>query len=137
MVRMSDCGEVLARRENRVTIDPKLKDAWGIPSLNINIEYGDNERELTRDAIECAHEMFHEAGIELITENLQMFPPGHSIHEGGTARKGDDPKTSVLHKWNQAHDIKNPFVVDGRCFVSSGRVNPTPTILALSMRASG
>jgi choline dehydrogenase-like flavoprotein len=136
MVRMSAFGEVLARRENRVTIDPKLKDAWGIPSLNINIEYGDNERELTKDAIECAHEMFHAAGIELITENLQMFPPGHSIHEVGTARMGDDPKTSVLNKWNRSHDIKNLFVVDGSCFVSSGCVNPTLTILALSMRAS-
>ena len=104
--------------------------------MNINIEYGDNERELTKDAIECAHEMFHAAGIELITENLQMFPPGHSIHEVGTARMGDDPKTSVLNKWNQAHDIKNLFVVDGSCFVSSGCVNPTLTILALSMRAS-
>jgi hypothetical protein len=136
MVRMSAFGEVLARRDNRVTIDPKLKDAWGIPSLNINIEYGDNERELTKDAIECAHEMFHAAGIELLTENLQMFPPGHSIHEVGTARMGDDPKTSVLNKWNQAHDIKNLLVVDGSCFVSSGCVNPTLTILALSMRAS-
>ncbi|HEX2489474.1 MAG TPA: GMC family oxidoreductase, partial [Blastocatellia bacterium] len=76
------------------------------------------------------------AGIELITENLQMFPPGHSIHEVGTARMGDDPKTSVLNKWNQSHDIKNLFVVDGSCFVSSGCVNPTLTILALSMRAS-
>jgi choline dehydrogenase-like flavoprotein len=136
VVRMSAFGEVLARRENRVTIDPKLKDAWGIPSLNINIEYGDNERELTRDAIECAHEMFHAAGIELITENLQMFPPGHSIHEVGTARMGLDPKTSVLNRWNQAHDVENLFVVDGGCFVSSGCVNPTLTILALAMRAS-
>jgi choline dehydrogenase-like flavoprotein len=136
MVRMSAFGEVLARRENRVTIDPELKDAWGIPSLNINIEYGDNERELTKDAIECAHEMFDAAGIELIAENLQMFPPGHSIHEVGTARMGDDPKTSALNKWNQTHDIKNLFVVDGSCFVSSGCVNPTLTILALSMRAS-
>ena len=55
---------------------------------------------------------------------------------GFTARMGDDPKTSVLNKWNQAHDIKNLFVVDGSCFVSSGCVNPTMTILALSMRAS-
>jgi choline dehydrogenase-like flavoprotein len=136
LVRMSAFGEVLARRENYVSIDAKVKDAWGIPTLKIDIEYGDNERELTRDAIECAHEMFDAAGIELLSENLQMFPPGHSIHEVGTARMGDDPKTSVLNKWNQAHDIKNLFVVDGSCFVSSGCVNPTLTILALAMRAS-
>src|SRR5262249_3265585 len=73
MVRMIAFVEVLSLRENLVTIDPKLKDAWGIPGLNINIEYGDNERELTKDAVECAREMFHAAGIELITENLEMF----------------------------------------------------------------
>ena len=136
MVRMSAFGEVLSRRENHVSIDPNLKDAWGIPALKIDIEHSDNERELTRDAIECAHEMFDAAKIELIGENLQMFPPGHSIHEVGTARMGDDAKTSVLNKWNQAHDVKNLFVVDGSCFVTSGCVNPTITILALAMRAS-
>ncbi len=135
-VRMSAFGEVLARKENHVAIDPKLKDAWGIPSLKIDIAYGDNEQALTNDAIECAHEMFEAAKIELISENLAMFPPGHSIHEVGTARMGNDPKTSVLNKFNQAHDVKNLLVVDGSCFVSSGCVNPTITILALAMRAS-
>ncbi len=135
-VRMSAFGEVLARKENHVAIDPNLKDAWGIPSLKIDIAYGDNEQALTNDAIECAHEMFEAAKIELISENLTMFPPGHSIHEVGTARMGNDPKTSVLNKFNQAHDVKNLFVVDGSCFVSSGCVNPTITILALAMRAS-
>ncbi|MBS1808517.1 MAG: GMC family oxidoreductase [Acidobacteria bacterium] len=135
-VRMSAFGEVLARKENHVSIDPKVKDAWGIPTLKIDIAYGDNERELTKDAIECAHEMFEAAGIELISENREMYLPGHSIHEVGTARMGNDPRTSVLNKFNQAHDIKNLFVVDGSCFVSSGCVNPTLTILALAMRAS-
>ena len=135
-VRMSAFGEVLARKENHVAIDPNLKDAWGIPALKIDIAYGDNEQALTNDAIECAHEMFDAAGVELISENLTMFPPGHSIHEVGTARMGNDPKTSVLNQFNQAHDVKNLFVVDGSCFVSSGCVNPTITILALAMRAS-
>ena len=49
---------------------------------------------------------------------------------------GDDPKKSVLNKWNQSHDIKNLFVVDGSSFVSGGPQNPTLTILALSIRAS-
>jgi choline dehydrogenase-like flavoprotein len=80
--------------------------------------------------------MFEAAGVELLTENLEMFAPGHSIHEVGTARMGNDPKASVLNPFNQAHDVKNLFVVDGSCFVSSGCVNPTLTILALAMRAS-
>jgi len=65
-----------------------------------------------------------------------MVPPGESIHEIGTCRMGSDPKTSVLNKWNQSHDIKNLFVVDGSSFVSGGSQNPTLTILALSMRAA-
>ena len=65
-----------------------------------------------------------------------MHPPGYSIHELGTCRMGDNPKTSVLNKWNQSHDIKNLFVVDGSSFVTGGSQNPTLTILSLSMRAS-
>jgi choline dehydrogenase-like flavoprotein len=62
--------------------------------------------------------------------------PGRIIHEVGTTRMGDDPKRSVLNKFNQAHDVKNVFVVDGGAFVSQADKNPTWTILALSLRAS-
>jgi choline dehydrogenase-like flavoprotein len=86
--------------------------------------------------IACAEEMFEAARVEMVAMNREMFPPGHSIHEVGTARMGNAPKTSVLNRWNQAHDIKNLFVVDGSCFVSSGCQNPTLTILALAWRAS-
>ena len=54
----------------------------------------------------------------------------------GTCRMGDNPKTSVLNKWSQCHDIKNLYVVDGASFVSAGWQNPTMTIVALAMRAS-
>ena len=62
--------------------------------------------------------------------------PGRIIHEVGTTRMGDDPNKSVLNKFNQAHEVKNLFVVDGGAFVSQADKNPTWTILALSMRAS-
>ena len=65
-----------------------------------------------------------------------MVPPGESIHELGACRMGADPKTSVLNRYNQSHDVKNLFVVDGSSFVSGGSQNPTLTILALSMRAA-
>jgi choline dehydrogenase-like flavoprotein len=63
-------------------------------------------------------------------------PHGYSIHELGTCRMGDNPKTSVLNQWSQSHDVKNLFVVDGSSFVSSRWQNPTMTIVALAMRAS-
>jgi choline dehydrogenase-like flavoprotein len=76
------------------------------------------------------------AGFEILAKNYDPNPPGYSIHELGTCRMGDDPKTSVLNKWNQCHDVKNLYVVDGASFVSGGWQNPTITILALAMRAA-
>jgi choline dehydrogenase-like flavoprotein len=128
-------GEVLPRFENQVRIDPKLTDAWGIPVLNVQCRYSDNEFHMAKDAVNTISEVCKESGFEVLNGNDKMFPPGYSIHEIGTCRMGDNPKTSVLNKWNQSHDIKNLFVVDGSSFVTGGSQNPTMTILALSMRA--
>jgi choline dehydrogenase-like flavoprotein len=76
------------------------------------------------------------AGFEVLAKNYDPNPPGYSIHELGTCRMGDDPKASVLNKWNQSHDIKNLFVVDGAAFVGGGWQNPTMTVLALVMRSA-
>ena len=129
-------GEVLPRYENHVAIDPQVKDAWGIPVLKFHCKYTDNEFNMAKDAADTLAEVCHNAGWEVLHKNDQMFPPGHSIHELGTCRMGDDPKISVLNKWNQSHDIRNLFVVDGSSFVTGGSQNPTMTILSLSMRAS-
>ncbi|WP_369809224.1 GMC family oxidoreductase [Oceanicoccus sp. KOV_DT_Chl] len=53
----------------------------------------------------------------------------------GTARMGNDPKESVLNRWNQAHDVNNLFVTDGSCMTSSSCVNPSITYMALTARA--
>jgi choline dehydrogenase-like flavoprotein len=86
--------------------------------------------------VETQREMFHAAGIEVLSERTEPLPPGWSIHEEGTARMGDDPKKSFLTKFNQSHEIKNLFVVDASAFLNSTEKNPTLTILTLSMRAS-
>jgi choline dehydrogenase-like flavoprotein len=129
-------GEVLARYENHVSIDPSVVDAWDIPALRIQTRYTDNEINMARDAVDTAVALAEAAGFEVLVKNYEPNPPGYSIHELGTCRMGDDSKTSVLNKWNQSHDIKNLFVVDGAGFVSSGWQNPTMTILALAMRSS-
>lgn len=129
-------GEVLPRYENYVTIDKTKVDAWGIPVLKFKCRYTDNEFNMAKDAVETLAEVCKSAGFEVISRTEKMLPPGYSIHELGTCRMGDNPKTSVLNKWNQSHDIKNLFVVDGSSFVTGGSQNPTLTILALSMRAS-
>ena len=129
-------GEVLSRFENHVRIDDSALDAWGIPALRIEARYTDNEFNMARDAINTLGELCQAAGFEVLARHDRMHPPGYSIHELGTCRMGDDRKTSVLNKWNQSHDIKNLFVVDGSSFVTGGTQNPTLTILALSMRAA-
>ncbi|HWF65841.1 MAG TPA: GMC family oxidoreductase [Acidobacteriaceae bacterium] len=134
---MSLMGEVLPYYEHYVSIDKHVVDAWGIPVLRVHTQYTDNEFNMARDAVDTGAAMAEAAGFEVLSKSYEPNPPGYSIHEVGTCRMGDNPKTSVLNKWNQSHDIKNLFVVDGSSFVSGGWQNPTMTILALSMRAAG
>ena len=129
-------AECLARPENRVRINKDVVDAWKIPVLHIDMAFGDNERKLLDDAADQADGMLAAAGAENIRVNREMMStPGLCIHEVGTARMGNDPKTSVLNKFNQAHDIKNLFVTDGACFVSNACQNPTLTMMAITARA--
>jgi choline dehydrogenase-like flavoprotein len=129
-------GERVARFENHVRINKDVKDEWGIPVLHIVAKDSDNEHKMAKDAADTIEDWFHACGWEIVSKTDKYYPPGYSIHEVGTCRMGDNPKTSVLNKWNQSHDIKNLFVVDGACFVTCGWQNPTMTILSLSMRAS-
>ena len=129
-------GEVVARRENQVDLDPVVKDAWGIPALRFNYRFAENELAMAKDMSETAEEMLKAAGCEDIQVTRDYLPEGWSIHELGTARMGNDPKTSATNSFGQTHDVKNLFVVDGSIFCSSGCQNPTWTILALSWRAS-
>jgi len=126
---------VLARYENYVEIDPNTKDRWGVPVLRFNIQFGDNERNMCKDMAESAKEMFEEAGIEVIGVDRDPLTPGWSIHELGTARMGTDPKKSVVNQFQQSHDVKNLFVVDGSTHVSASNQNPTWTIMALCWRS--
>jgi choline dehydrogenase-like flavoprotein len=128
-------GEVLARRENQVELDPSARDAWGIPVLKFNYRFGENEMKMARDMADTAEEMLKAAGAEDIRVRRDVLTEGWSIHELGTARMGADPKTSVTNSFGQTHDVRNLFVVDGSIFVSAACQNPTWTILALCWRA--
>ncbi|HSF25245.1 MAG TPA: GMC family oxidoreductase [Blastocatellia bacterium] len=128
-------GEMLPRKENRVTINKEVKDAWGIPAAHIDCSHGDNEKAMARDMLETLNEMAHEAKFQVNFGSPFLASPGLCIHEVGTARMGNDRKTSVLNKFNQSWDVKNLFVTDGACFVSIGCQNPTLTMMALTVRA--
>ena len=128
-------GEVLPRYESQVSLDPDVKDAWGIPALRFNYRFSDNEKKMGEDMVNSAREMFDAAGIEVIGVDRELLTEGWSIHELGTARMGSDPKTSVLNQFQQSHDVRNLFVVDGSSHVSASCQNPTWTIMALAWRS--
>lgn len=128
-------GEPLPRYENYVEIDPHVVDAFGIPVLRFHVAWGDNERNLVKDAGEQAAEMLEAAGMKNIKVHQQVHLPGDANHDVGTARMGNDPKKSVLNQFQQTHDIRNLFVMDGSCFNSPGCQNPTLTIMALAVRS--
>jgi choline dehydrogenase-like flavoprotein len=135
-ISISGFGEGLARFENHVRINKDVVDAWGVPVLHIDMTFGDNESEMVKDMGDTAEEMLRAAGAEDIRVNRgPVTVPGIIIHEVGTARMGNDPRRSVLNKFNQSHDVKNLFVTDGACYVSGGNQNPTLTMMALTARA--
>ncbi|GAA5221013.1 GMC oxidoreductase [Membranihabitans marinus] len=128
-------GECLPYEENRVYQDPNEKDKWGIPLLRFDAEWKENELNMRKDMREQAVEMLERAGLKDVKLNDRMSYPGLGIHEMGTARMGRDPKTSILNKHNQIHDVPNVFVTDGAAMTSSGCQNPSITYMALTARA--
>ena len=128
-------GECLARWENCVEIDPGIRDIFGIPVLRIHMAHAENEYAMARDMAESAAEMLEAAGAKRIKVRAESPGPGWAIHEVGIARMGDDPKKSVLNQFQQSHDIRNLFVMDGAGFASSACQNPTLTIMALCVRS--
>jgi choline dehydrogenase-like flavoprotein len=134
MISLGGFGEVLPRKENRVSLDPEIKDAWGIPVLRFDYTFGDNELKMAKDMADSAEEMLKAAGAEDIKIGRDPLPPGWSIHEIGTARMGDDPKTSVTDKFCRLHDVQNVYLADASPFVSGGTQNTTWSILAMCWR---
>jgi choline dehydrogenase-like flavoprotein len=135
-VRLAGFGEMLPNPDNRVTLSATKTDEWGIPLVNINCAHGENDKELGRRMLDDAKAMLIAAGATIEREVSKLHPPGLGIHEMGTARMGQDPKTSVLNGFNQAHDVPNLFVTDGAAMASSGCQNPSLTYMALSARAA-
>jgi choline dehydrogenase-like flavoprotein len=128
-------GEPLPRFENYVELDPQVRDVFGIPVLRMHIAWGDNERNLVKDAGEQAAEMLEAAGLKNVKMQAEIHLPGDANHDVGTVRMGVDSKNSVLNQFQQTHDIKNVFVMDGACFNSPGCQNPTLTIMSLAVRS--
>ena len=129
-------GETIPKESNQVTLDKEKVDSWGIPLLNINVEYDENDEKMIEDFFEQFTVMFKKAGFVNIKTNDSKRRPGNDIHEMGGVRMGKDPKTSLLNKWNQLHECKNVFVTDGACMTSTSTQNPSLTFMAITARAA-
>jgi len=128
-------GEHLPEFKNHAFLDRTKKDKWGLPLLAVDCEFGENERKMRIDMKNDAAEILEAAGMKDVQSFDRLSVPGMGIHEMGTARMGLDPKTSVLNKWNQMHDVKNVFVTDGAFMTSSACQNPSLTYMAFTARA--
>ena len=129
-------GETIPKETNYVSLSPDQKDAWGMPLLNISIDYDANDDKMVKDYQEQLTEMFEKAGFYDIKTTDSKQAPGLDIHEMGGVRMGNDSKTSLLNKWNQLHHCKNVFVTDGACMTSTSTQNPSLTYMALTSRAA-
>ncbi len=128
-------GEVLPYHENKVSLDRTKKDKWGMPVLAIDCETRENERQMREDMKNDMAELLEAAGVRSVTTYDRGYSMGMGIHEMGTARMGNDPRSSVLNRWNQVWDAPNVFVTDGSSMVSASCVNPSLTYMALTARA--
>lgn len=129
-------GEMLPYHENKITLNKNVKDKWGLPVLDMDVEIKDNEKKMRIDMMNDGKEMLEAAGVKNVNTYDNGYAVGMGIHEMGTARMGRDPKTSVLNGNNQVWDAKNVFVTDGACMTSASCVNPSLTYMALTARAA-
>jgi choline dehydrogenase-like flavoprotein len=140
---MEAMGEMIPNENTFCEIDPVAVDEWGIPVLRFHWRSGENEIKMAKDMQETFRAIVEAAGGTYSTETSPdgpnpygLYGGGTAIHESGTVRMGDDPKTSVLNKYCQTHDVPNLFVADAAAFVTCPDKNPTLSILALAWRAS-
>ena len=119
---------------NSVSLDPDLKDERGLPALRFTYRDHEDDLKMARFLLECSKEVHAAAGAREIFP-IPVEVQTMAVHLLGTCRMGNDPKTSVVDRFHRAHDVQNLFICDGSSLVTSGRGQPTMTIMALAFRA--
>lgn len=129
-------GEILPYHDNSMTLDYEKLDQWGLPTVTFDAEIRQNELNMRKDMQDQAVQMLEKAGAKDIMPYDRPYALGLGIHEMGTARMGNDPKTSVVNAYNQVHACKNVYVTDGAFMTSASCVNPSLTYMAFTARAA-
>jgi len=125
----------LALDRNNITLDPTHKDRWGRPSIRVTYRDHDDDLAMVRFMRDRSLELFDAAGATRSWAE-PVEPAQGGAHLLGTCRMGDDPATSVVDRYHRTHDVPNLFLCDGSSLVTSGRGQPTMTIMALAFRAA-
>jgi choline dehydrogenase-like flavoprotein len=133
-VALASVGEQLPDIRNQVSLDPNLKDVYGLPVPQLTNDLGNNDEAMISGIKKSFEAIFEAAGASKISANT--FKHGGSSHYLGTCRMGSDPKRSVVNEWGRTHDIPNIFIADGSVFVTGAAVNPALTISALAARTA-
>jgi choline dehydrogenase-like flavoprotein len=133
-VCLASIGEQLPSLKNQVTLDPVMKDNFGMPVPHLVNEARENDREMITAISGSLLAILEAAGATRILENGYL--PGGSSHYFGTCRMGSNPENSVVDAWGRTHDVSNLFIADGSVFVTGGAVNPALTISALAARTA-
>jgi choline dehydrogenase-like flavoprotein len=119
---------------NNVTLDPTLKDAWGIPAIRVTYRDHPDDLATARFLQDRGAEILDAAGALRVTK-APVTESTFALHLLGTCRMGDDAAKSVVDRHHRSHDVPNLFICDGSSLVTSGRGQPTMTIQALAFRA--
>lgn len=120
----------------RVQVDPKVKDYWGIPVARFSGGKHPHTIEIGTAMSAKAEAWLREAGAIRTWKKLPGPGLSGGQHQAGTCRMGNDPKTSVVNRYCQVHDIDNLYVIDGSVHVTNGGFNPALTIMAIAYYAS-
>jgi len=127
----------LPQLRNSISLDPDLKDAWGLPAMRVTFDFHPDDVKTLHWALTKQIEILDAAGAKKTwTSGSTLAENTPSTHLMGTCRMGNDPKQSVVNRFNRAHDVPNLVIADGSSFVTAARQQPTATIQALSYRAA-
>ena len=133
-------GDHLAYRENYMDLDPTYKDHWGDPLLRLTIDWRDNERHMSAFAAQKAVELARAMGAKEITPSavLAHYDASRyqSSHIQGGAIQGASPETSVVNPYLQHWQAPNLFILGASSFPQNAAANPTPTLLAQTLRTA-
>jgi choline dehydrogenase-like flavoprotein len=126
----------MPQHDNRVELDDQVKDAWGLPVARITHKPHPNDLAQGRWVIDRNAEILDAAGAKKVYRVYPDRITGNCSHQHSTVRMGNDPDTSVLNKYCQAHEVDNLFVVDGGPFPTATGANPTLSIMANAWRVA-